>query len=174
MKTTDKSVWESGEKRINLTLGTIAEVIGAVLPEGMDPNRSCRRVLTQSVYATDDDVVISAGWYPHSEIIPEALKRNVIAVFCDPETKKDYPQDNVIPVEDPMACVTRFERWRAEPCHAKRIAITGSVGKTTTTSLINAIMTNSYRTFTHHTMANSHGAILRNVQQVDPSYEYWV
>lgn len=39
MKTTDKSVWESGEKRINLTLGTIAEVIGAVLPEGMDPNR---------------------------------------------------------------------------------------------------------------------------------------
>lgn len=35
MKTTDKSVWESGEKRINLTLGTIAEVIGAVLPEGM-------------------------------------------------------------------------------------------------------------------------------------------
>lgn len=174
MKTTDKSVWESGEKRINLTLGTIAEVIGAVLPEGMAPNRSCRRVLTQSVYATGDDVVISAGWYPHSEIIPEALKRNVIAVFCDPETKKDYPQDNVIPVEDPMACVTRFERWRAEPCHAKRIAITGSVGKTTTTSLINAIMTNSYRTFTHHTMANSHGAILRNVQQVDPSYEYWV
>ena len=55
MKTTDKSVWESGEKRIHLTLGTIAEVIGAVLPEGMDPNRSCRRVLTQSVYATDDD-----------------------------------------------------------------------------------------------------------------------
>ena len=49
MKTTDKSVWESGEKRINLTLGTIAEVIGAVLPEGMAPNRSCRRVLTQSV-----------------------------------------------------------------------------------------------------------------------------
>lgn len=34
MKTTDKSVWESGEKRINLTLGTIAEVIGAVLPGG--------------------------------------------------------------------------------------------------------------------------------------------
>lgn len=28
MKTTDKSVWESGEKRINLTLGTIAEVRG--------------------------------------------------------------------------------------------------------------------------------------------------
>ena len=174
MKTTDKSVWESGEKRINLTLGTIAEVIGAVLPEGMDPNRSCRRVLTQSVYATGDDVVISAGWYPHSQIIPEALEKNVIAVFCDPEIKKDYPQDNVITVEDPKACVTCFERWRAEPCHAKRIAITGSVGKTTTTSLINAIMTNSYRTFTHHTLANSHGAILRNVQQVDPSYEYWV
>ena len=35
MKTTDKSVWESGEKRINLTLGTIAEVTGAVLPEGV-------------------------------------------------------------------------------------------------------------------------------------------
>ena len=105
MKTTDKSVWESGEKRINLTLGTIAEVTGAVLPEGTDPDRSCRRVLTQSVYATGDDVVISAGWYPHSKIIPEALEKNVIAVFCDPETKKDYPQDNVIPVEDPMACV---------------------------------------------------------------------
>ena len=44
MKTTDKSVWESGEKRINLTLGTIAEVTGAVLPEGIDSNRSCRQI----------------------------------------------------------------------------------------------------------------------------------
>ena len=44
METTDKSVWGSGEKRVNLTLGTIAEVTGAVLPEGIDSNRSCRRV----------------------------------------------------------------------------------------------------------------------------------
>lgn len=161
-------------KQHNLTLQTVAEVIGATLPKGIDPKRHCRRVLTQSVYATPDDVVISAGWYTHSQIITESLEKNVSLIFCDPETKKNYPQNNVVPVDDPLACVTRFEKWMAEPCHARRIAITGSVGKTTTTGLINSIIANSYQTLTHHTMSNSHGAILRNVQQLKPSHEYWV
>lgn len=157
-----------------LTIGNVAEIIGATLPANINANEICSRVLTQSMYAQPGDVVISAGWYPHSQIIPESLQKGVSVVFCDYETKKRFPQPNVVPVEDAKGCVTRFQKWRASFCSAKRIAITGSVGKTTTTGLINSVIANSFKTLTHHTMANSHGAILRNVQRLEPSHEYWV
>ena len=160
--------------RPTLTLGKLAEVIGAQLPPEIDPSAPCQRVLTQSMYVKPGEAVISAGWYCHSRIIPEALSKGAAVVFCPAQVKKDYPDQRVVAVEDPMECVLRFERWRAEGCHAKRIAITGSVGKTTTTGLINAIIAKSFPTLTHHTMSNSHGAILRNVQRLQPSHEYWV
>lgn len=158
----------------NLTVSKLAKIIGATLPKGFDGSTKCARVLTQSMYVQPGDVVISAGWYPHSQIIPESLEKGAAVIFCDRETKKAYPQERVLPVDDPKECVFRFEKWRAKPCKAKRIAITGSVGKTTTTGLINAVIANSFPALTHHTMSNSHGAILRNVQHLEPSHKYWI
>lgn len=157
-----------------LRVSELAEIIGATLPDDFDGNVTCKRVLTQSMYVTPGDAVISAGWYPSSQIIPESIEKQASVIFCDYATKKSYPQKCVVPVEDPQECVLRFERWRASFCTAKRIAITGSVGKTTTTGLINSVITKSFYTLTHHTMANSHGAVLRNVQNLRPSHEYWV
>lgn len=157
-----------------LTVDKLAEIIGAKLPEDFNGNIKCGRVLTQSMYVKPGEVVISAGWYPHDRIIPESLEKGAAVVFCDKQAKERYPQPNVIPVDDPKECVTRFEKWRAQLCNAKRIAITGSVGKTTTTGLINSVIANSFNTLTHHTMSNSHGAILRNVQRLTPLHKYWV
>ncbi len=157
-----------------LVLKQFAEILGAELPESIDHNAAVKRVLTQSVYVVPGDVVISAGWYPKVKTVSESLSKGALAVFCDLETKKQFPQDNVIGVEDPMDAVLKFENWRATDCNAIRITITGSVGKTTTTGLINSIIANSFKTLTHHTMSNSHGAILRNVQRLNKKHEYWV
>ena len=156
------------------TLGKLAEVIGVELPESMNPHMKYGRVLTQHVYVQPGDVVISGKWYPEYTTVKEALERGAVAVFCNAKTKQHFPQDNVIIVEDPLDAVTKYQKWCAKIGTAKRIAITGSVGKTTTTGLINSVIANSFKTLTHHSAANSHGAILRNVQRLDPSHEYWV
>ncbi len=158
----------------NLTLGDVAAACGVELPAGLDGDAPCGRVLTQAVYVKPGDVVISAGWYYDREIIPPALQKGAAMVICSAKAAKRFPDPRVAVSDDPQEAVRRFQRWRAEGCHAKRIAITGSVGKTTTTGLINSVLTKCYPTLTHHTMANSHGAILRNVQRLRPTHKYWV
>lgn len=158
------------------TLSQLAKIIGAKLPHTIDGSVHYSRVLTQSEYVHPGDVVISAGWYEHKRIISESLEKGALAVFCPTDIKaKLFPDnDKVIAVANSLECVKKFELWRTKDCHAKRIAISGSVGKTTTTGLINTVIANSYNTFTHHSMANSHGAILRNIQKLTPSHEWWV
>ena len=100
------------------------------------------RLLTQSEYVTSEDVVISAGWYNHSRIVEESLKKGAVVIFCDTKTKEAFPQQNVIGVDDPLSCVQDLERYLLRNFHGKCITITGSVGKTTTTGLINTIFSN--------------------------------
>lgn len=163
-------------ERVNreLTLGKLSEIIEVRLPETMDPNRKLGRVLTQHTYVRPGDAVISAKWYYRPTTVEGALERGAAVVFCDSETKQDFPQENVIVVEDPLIAVRKFQNWCVAEGKARRIAITGSVGKTTTTGLINSVIANSFTTLTHHSAANSHGAVLRNAQRLEPTHEYWV
>ena len=128
-----------------MTLEGFAGIIGAELTGNVERNTVVKRVLTQSVYAAPGDVVISAGWYPKINTVKEALSKGALAVFCDKETKAQFPQDKVIAIEDPLGAVLKFENWRAEGCNAKRITITGSVGKTTMKDMIASVLSEKYK-----------------------------
>lgn len=157
----------------HVSLATIAKVIGVELPSSIDRNQKIVRVLTQPKYVSPGDLVIS-GWYPREKTVSESLKKGAVAIFCERAVKKKFPQDCVIPVDDPFLLVRRYEEWRSKYCHAKRVVITGSVGKTTTTGLISAVLSSSFKTLTSESMANSHDAVLRNVQMLEFSHQYWV
>lgn len=159
-----------------ITLEKLALIIGVPLPDAINGSTVCGKVLTQAEYASDGDVVISAGWYSHDKTVSLALKNGALVVFCpeDIKARSFACTENVIGVDDPMRCVKSFELWRMTGCNAKRIAISGSVGKTTTTGLIDTVIAGSYKTLTHYSMSNSHGAILRNIQKLSPSHEWWV
>ncbi len=160
----------------HITLKKLAGIIGAELPDTINGGAVCGRILTQAEYVTAGDVVISAGWYPHGKTVSAALERGAIAVFCPEDVKTGLFANagRVIGVRDPMQCVKAFELWRTAGCNARRIAISGSVGKTTTTGLIDTVIAGSYKTLTHYSMSNSHGAILRNAQKLTPSHQWWV
>lgn len=158
-----------------MTVAGMAKLFDVKLERGFKgKNTVIKHVLTQSVYAESADVVIAARWYGKKRTIDEALERGAAAVFCDKDSAALYTDPRVIAVDDPTACVERFEQYCERDCTAKRITITGSVGKTTTTGLINSVFTDSFHTLTHHSMSNSHGAILRNFQRLTPEHEYWV
>ena len=159
-----------------IMLKKLADAIGAPLPASLDGGTVCGRVLTQAEYVRDGDAVISAGWYGHEKTVSQSLQNGAAVVFC-PQGVKDclYPDDDrVIAAADPLECVKRFELRCSEKCRAKRIAVTGSVGKTTTTGLIGEIMSYERGTLTHPSMSNSHGAILRNFQKLTPRHKWWV
>lgn len=156
------------------SLGQLAEVIGAELPPTVDPRTIYTRVLTQQEYVQQGDVVIDAGWYNSKKVIQGALDKGVCAVFCSFDSKRYFPQNNVIPMEYPLIGVQRYERWKLDKLTLQCITITGSVGKTTTTGLINSVISDSFDTFCGHSMANSHGAILRHIQKLTSRHKFWV
>lgn len=161
-------------KKKKLTVADLSQIIGAETPNKEVRNEIVERVLTQSAYVKSTDAVIVACWYDRKKTIEEALERGAVVVFCQKEVGEFYDDPRICYISDPLVCVEKIEKYCEAGCDAKRIVITGSVGKTTTTGLINSIIANTFNTLTHHSMANSHGAILRNFQQLRPDHEFWV
>ena len=165
-----------------VNFGDLCRIMGIPVPEELDPSKPVERVLSQSEYTQPGEVVICTGYYEIEHAIKLAIERGAYAVFCPQYHAQQYWADkgvestvhNVIGMDNPLECIWRYEVWRRSGCSARTIAITGSVGKTTTTGLVNSIIAKTFNTLTHHPMANSHGAILRNVQRLTPSHEVWV
>lgn len=155
-------------------IGNLSKIIEVNLPSYINPNMTYKRILTQSQYAQEGDIVINAGWYNSKNIIEESLQKNVAAIFCNESDAQIYKNDKIIPVKNPLHCVQLYEKWKLKHYNIKTVVITGSVGKTTTTGLINSIFSDTFKTLTGHSMANSHGAILRNIQRLSKDDEWWV
>lgn len=172
---------EDGSYYVNFQ--DLCKIMEVPVPAGIDPLKPVERVLSQAEYTQPGEVVICTKYYNVAHSIGLAIERGAFAVFCPQSYARNYWADkgtdasgsiHVIGVDDPLDCIRKFEIWRKRGCKARVITITGSVGKTTTTGLVNSIVSNTFQTLTHHPMSNSHGAILRNVQRLTPSHEVWV
>ena len=157
-----------------LTISLLSNILGAEYDAIKLKDQDVKKVLTQSVYTKPGDAVIAARWYNAKNTVDEALEKGAAVVYCEKNLAKQYADNRVVSISNGLECVENFEKFCEWGCNAKRITITGSVGKTTTTGLINSIISNKYNTLTHHSMSNSHGAILRNFQRLLPEHEYWV
>jgi len=163
----------------------LCKIIGVSVPKGIDPFKPVERVISQAEYTQPGEVVICTEYYDVERSISLAVERGAFVVFCPQHYAQKYwanqadkseapAMRNVVGVDNPLECIRKFEVWRKSGCNARVITITGSVGKTTTTGLVNSVIANTFNTLTHHPMSNSHGAILRNVQRLSPSHEVWV
>ncbi len=85
--------------------------------------------------------VVLQGARDGHDFIPQAMEKGAAAVLCSREVG-DYP---AIYVEDPRIAlgeIARQERWRLG---CKVVAVTGSVGKSTTKEMVAAVLENSFR-----------------------------
>lgn len=158
----------------NFNIRLVSKIINAKYDEKVLKNAGINRILTQSVYTKPGDAIIVGPWYSARKTIEEALVKGATVVFCEEKYKNEYFDNRLVVIEEPLACIEKLAKYCEKDSKAKRITITGSVGKTTTTGLINSIMDSEFETLTTHPMSNSHGAILRHFQQLNPTYEYWV
>lgn len=161
-------------KYIVKDLKEFAKIINVKLPVTIDSSTSYQRLLLQSFNVRTGDFVIDSGLENSENLISESLEKGATAIFCNAELKEKFPQKEVIFIKDPIKAVEKYATWRLKNCSAKRIAITGSIGKTTTTGLINSVLVNSFNTLTHYPNANSYNSVLRSIQNLTPSHDYWV
>ncbi len=161
------------------TFGELCDVIRVEVPLGLDRNFRISRLISQSEYTQPADAVICTYYYNVEQSVKMALQKGAYAIFCPKKelerlNSKGITSANIIGVDDPLESIRVFEEWRKKDCGAKVITITGSVGKTTTTGLIDTILVRHYYTLFHDPMSNSHGAILRNIQRLSRYHEVWV
>lgn len=167
---------ESGEKQLeNLTLQQLAKIMEISLPQHLNVLSPIRGVKAHIDNLNPGEVMLVTPYYPQDDQVISAIEKKAAFIIVQKKIASQYKNyDNIIPVEDVIAASAKFVSWVVSLFDAKRIAITGSIGKTTTTGLLNSILTQSMPTLTHDSMANSHGAVLRTVQRLKDEHKAYV
>ena len=75
------------------------------------------------------------------DFIPAAMEKGAAAVLCS-RSVGDYP---AIIVEDPRIALGKIAHWELKRIGAKVVAVTGSVGKSTTKEMIAAVLESTYK-----------------------------
>ena len=159
-----------------MTIKQLATMIGSEPVSSEISDIIVSRVMTQSAYANENDAVIAVNWNNQNKTVTEALSKNVKVVFCAHHIAKNFNDNRVVSVENPLKAVETFENYCKRGCNAKIITITGTIGKTTTTGLINTVINSKYNTnsWSSKINANSYGSILRAHQTLKAEHEFWV
>ena len=97
-----------------------------------------------------------------------ALKNGAAAVMCHKEIDVDCPK---IIVEDTQEAFLRFASWYREKFTFPVIALTGSVGKTTTKEMICAAFSSELRTLKTEGNLNNQIGVPRTLMRLDDSFE---
>lgn len=168
--------FESGEQRLkSLTLGQFSEITGIAVPPYINSAMPVKGVKGHTDNLNAGEIMLITPFYPEDEQIATALQKGAAIIVVNENKALKYQNYiNIIPVSNVLDVSAKFTSWVVSLFPAKRIAITGSIGKTTTTGLLNSILTEAMSTLTHDSMANSHGAVLRTVQRLKDTHQAYV
>lgn len=167
---------KGGEAQLkNLTLGQLTKIMGITLPKHLNASLPVTGVKAHTDNLNPGEVMLVTPYYPQEAQVKSAVAKGAAVIIAQEETAAKFSEYvNIIPAKDVIEASAKFVAWVVALFPAKRIAITGSIGKTTTTGLLNSILTQSMPTLTHDSMANSHGAVLRTVQRLKDEHKAYV
>lgn len=105
----------------------------------------------------------------------DAMKRGASVLFC---TRQHYSPDGepypCVIVDDPLETYIRLCAKLRSQLNARVIALTGSVGKTTTKDMINTVLSTDYRTSKSRNNSNGFASMALNLQKVDERVEMYI
>ncbi len=134
------------------------------------------RVMTcKANYTNKNDVYFAR--YPSSEerLCKEAYQKGALALI----TRKPYfdEQGNPLPcivVKNPLRCYIELCREIRESYTGKIIAVTGSLGKTTTKDMLNLVLNKKYRVSSSILNRNGLNSVGTGIQRLTNDMEYFV
>lgn len=129
-----------------LTIREITDASEGTLLSG-DESKSIRNICTDSRAAKEDSLFIPLIGENHDahDFIPGAYEQGCRAFLVSKE--EAAPKDAaVVLVDDTLKAMQRIARYYLDKIDVRRIAVTGSVGKTTTRDMLYYILSEKYRT----------------------------
>ena len=103
--------------------------------------------------------------------VDKAQARGAVAAIVSRSLPLDIPQ---IIVEDTLAAYQAIARWWRQQCSAKVIAVTGSVGKTTTKELIAAVLATAGQVLKTQANYNNEIGVPKTLLELTPEHDYAV
>ncbi len=163
----------------NMTLEQLCQIVGIQQPEGFPGSMKFSDVLGSSIAAKKDSAVFvwKTGEKDSCYQVNDAIEKKAGMIFCAQRIKdKFFPDEKiVVGVERPATCITKYIYFARHCFDAKVIAVTGSLGKTTTTSMIkNVLIGGGINLHCGGTIDNSKGAIIRLTQQLKNEHDAYL
>ncbi len=119
----------------------------------LSKNANCLQALThlttdsREILPGDLFVALSTEKDDGHRYIEEAVKKGASTVLCSQSISFDSLDFCMVLCEDTMTALARFAKNFTSPLHYKTIAVTGSVGKTTTRRYLTTVLQQKYRVF---------------------------
>ena len=99
----------------------------------------------------------------------KAIKNGALYAIVSEHCKEK--NDKLIPVSDPLKTLQDLAKFHRDRLEIPVIGLTGSNGKTTTKELINAVLTNEYKTLCTQGNLNNHIGVPLTLLGLQPSHE---
>jgi UDP-N-acetylmuramoyl-tripeptide--D-alanyl-D-alanine ligase len=144
-------------KRLRVTLGDLARAVGGTVVAGATETPiDGFSIDSRSLRRGDLFVAIRGDHYDGHAFVADALGRGACgAIVSDAAALGSSPVVGVV-VDDTVRALQDLGRYIRRASHARVVAITGSVGKTTTKELTAALLGARYRVFRNRGNLNNH------------------
>lgn len=152
---------------MNLTAGEIASACGGVLM--CDGNIKINGISTDSrkINKGTAFIALKGENFDGHGFVEDALKKGAaLAVVSEDRDKKD-----IIKVDDTLAALGRIAKYYKAKFKVKTIAVTGSVGKTTSKDMIFSVLSQKYKTLATRGNFNNNIGLPLTVFGMNDEYE---
>ncbi len=108
------------------------------------------------------------------DYIELALQKGAVAVLSEPQPPSDIRNPKIFYVNSTYTALKEMAEYYRSRFHLKVVAVTGSVGKTTTKDLIASVLSQRYRVLKTRGNLNNEIGLPQMVFQIDQTYDYAV
>lgn len=136
-------------QKLDLTVGELCEILESE-PVGMTPRLAKRKVkLCFDSREAGPGVVfwpLKGARFDAHEFIPQVMEKGALMSVMDETRAKDFSADVYVPVDDTNAALLKLAKGYQRLFKLKKIAVTGSNGKTTTKEMLKTVLSEQFRT----------------------------
>lgn len=171
LKKETKKIVKKGKPKVqrSYTLKEICNIMGIEVPERYkDIQDIPRNNITLRRLEIDEGCIYFGGYdfVDSVDFYDELVDKGAAVIFVDPETYDKFPPKETLPVirlENYMEKQGKFFNYVKEQFKVPTIAITGSIGKTTTTQLVNCIFDQEYNIFKYSGNWNTVSSVVDHI-----------
>lgn len=143
----------------NITIKDVIEKCNGTLLCG-DENLECLSFSkdTRTIKEEDIYIGIKGDNFDGNKFYREAFNKGAKACIldCDSKEVNDYLNETIVIVPDSIKCIQTLATYKREMFDIPVIAVTGSVGKTTTREMIASVLSTKYKVLTPLKNYNNH------------------